>query len=485
MSWRIACVLGLIAAGCDDGSTQAPPIELPDAAADAGVLDQAIEPDAAPIDAAVDMMPPDQSMAQARVEQIEALYQPWVDAAFFPSVSIALVTADDVRFLELGDGITHGPDTLYEIGSISKVFTGLLLAEMVAAEQVTLDTPIGDLLPIELGLSDATAGITLEALTTHRSGLPRLADNMPFGDPTDPYADYTVDGMYTFLQGFDPPAQPSFGYSNLGVGLLGHVLGRAAGEDSWEAALTTRILAPLGMQATAIQPVDPERLIEGHDADGRPVPPWIFTDASAAAGALRSSIRDLAVFAQAQLNAPDVLNAAILTSQQPLAQIAPDVRIGHGWFLVDMFDALYHDGGTGGFVSFLAVDPMQQRAVIALHNGSSAASNALGWAAFQLWTGQDVELPTPPEEVELTVEQLDALAGTYAAPGAELVIRREGERLFVRLGAQPEFGIYPLSTVEFYLRVVEARLWFTVIVDTVTAVTLLQDGRETRFDRQN
>lgn len=476
--------------GCDDGGSTPPIVidagtdaQTPDGALPDGALPDSAVPDMMP-DAAIDMAPPDEDAD--RVARIEALFQPWIEAGFAPSASVALVTPDAVRFLQLGEGLAAGLDTVYEIGSLSKVFTGLLLAEMVAAGQVTVQTPVGELLPAELALPEATTAIPLQALTTHLSGLPRLANNMPFGDVTDPYADYPVELLYAFLEGFTPPADPAFEYSNLGVGLLGHALGRAADAESWEAALAARVLTPLGMLSTATD-LDAAQWITGHDADGRPTAPWHFTDATAAAGALRSTVRDMARFAQAQINPPEALAEAITASHQALTMLQPDLSIGYGWFDVGAFQATYHNGGTGGFASFLAFDTDAERAVVVLYNAAMSASLAdgLGWRALQLWRGEDPEIPTPPEEATLTDEQLDLLVGTYSAFGTDLVVSRVDDRLFVRLGDQPAYGIYPLSTVRFYLRVVDAQLSFSVLAGVVTAVTLEQDGRQTRFDRQN
>lgn len=478
----VLCLL-LSLSACDDGASTSPPADadLPDVIA----LDMAVDAAAdAAIDAAPDAAPDPEA---ERVAAIESLYTPWVDARFFPSVSIALIGPDGVRFIGLGDGLpgVDPADVIYEIGSISKVFTGLLLAQQVDAGAVALDTPISALLPDGVDPPAATAAITLEQLTTHTSGLPRLPANMPFGDPLDPYADYDTDLLYAFLTDFDAPPNAPAEYSNLGVGLLGHLLGRSAMADSWQAALSTHVLDPLEMAETHVVAVDPARLIGGHTADGLATSAWVFTDALGAAGALRSTARDMARFAQAQLAADGPLAAPIAASQARLTPFAPGIDVGHGWLWIDAFNALFHDGGTGGFVSFIAIDLDTERAVVALHNGASpVASNALGAAALQLWRGEMVDpLPTPPAEVALTDEQLDLLTGTYTFRGTPLVVERRDDRLFVRLADQPAIGIYPLSPVRFYLRAVEAEVHFDVVFGEAARVTLRQNGAETIFER--
>lgn len=491
LSTILICLSALLA--CDDDGPPASRLDAgADAAVDRGTVDDAsldAGPDSMPdlgVDAAIDAgLDPEEA---ARVARIEAIYQPWVDAGYFPSVSVALVSARGVQFIGIGRGIADvaQPDTLYEIGSLSKVFTGVLLAQMIEDELVTLDTPIADLLPADLTLPAATAAIDLRALTTHHSGLPRLPDNMPFADPADPYADYDLDLLYAFLERFDAPADAGFAYSNLGVGVLGHVLGRAADADSWMDALQTRVLDPLEMAETGMTVVDPARFIQGHDADGQPVPHWAFSDAMAAAGALRSSARDMARFAQAQFDERSPLAAAIQASHAPLGAVAPGVTVGHNWLRVDQLDAVYHDGATGGFAAYLAINIEEKRAVVALYNGSAPPiADALGWTAYELWRGRDPEVPTPPADVVLTPEQLDRLTGTYGGVNLpNLVVERRDARLFVKLGEQPQLGIYPLSEVDFYLRAVEAGLRFELEMDRAVSVTLLQNGAETTLTRQ-
>jgi len=142
-------------------------------------------------------------------------------------------------------------DTIFEIGSISKVFTSLLLADMVNRKEVALDDPAAKYLPEHVRMPERSGkAITLLDLSTHRSGLPRVPGNLNPKDPTNPYADYSVDDLYQFLSGYTLPRDPGseVEYSNLGGGLLGHILAHRAGTD-YESLIRSRIarrcLAPV------------------------------------------------------------------------------------------------------------------------------------------------------------------------------------------------------------------------------------------------
>jgi CubicO group peptidase (beta-lactamase class C family) len=183
-------------------------------------------------------------------------------------------------------------DTVFEIGSITKVFTSLILADMVQHGEIALTDPIDRYLPSEVKVPERNGRkITLEDLSTHTSGLPRMPNNFRPADPDNPYADYTVEQLYNFLSNYtltrDTGSQ--FEYSNLGGGLLGHVLARRAGMD-YEALVRSRVLSPLKMSDTAMELASAmrARLSTGHNASMSPVKNWDIPTL-AGAGALRST----------------------------------------------------------------------------------------------------------------------------------------------------------------------------------------------------
>src|ERR1041385_7596549 len=156
--------------------------------------------------------------------------------------------------LAAGDPRTLDGDTIFEIGSVTKVFTSLLLADMVNRKEVTLDDPAAKYLPENVKMPERNGkSITLLDLSTHSSGLPRVPANLNPKDPANPYADYTVEDLYQFLSGYTLPREPGseIEYSNLGAGLLGHILAQRAGTD-YGTLVRVRITEPLGMPDTGI-----------------------------------------------------------------------------------------------------------------------------------------------------------------------------------------------------------------------------------------
>jgi len=181
-------------------------------------------------------------------------------------------------------------DTLFEIGSMTKVFTLLLLAEAVQRGEVALTDPISKYLPASVKVPESGRAITLQDLSQHSSGLPRMPGNMKPRDPENPFADYSVDQLYQFLSTYQLTRDvgATYEYSNLGAGLLGHILALRTGMD-YELLVKTRITGPLGMTSTAIMlmPALQARLAPGHDRTLQPTKNWDVTSL-AGAGALRS-----------------------------------------------------------------------------------------------------------------------------------------------------------------------------------------------------
>ena len=203
-----------------------------------------------------------------------------------------------------GDPGTLDGDTIFEIGSLTKVFTSLILADMTNRKEVMLDDPAAKYLPETVKMPKRNGkSITLLDLSTHTSGLPRLPSNLKLKDPLNPYADYSVDDLYQFLSGYTLPRDPGseFEYSNLGAGLLGHLLAYRAGTD-YESLVGRRITQPLGMPDTGItlSCSMEQRLATGHNAMLAPAANWDFPTL-AGAGALRSTANDMLTFLEAFL----------------------------------------------------------------------------------------------------------------------------------------------------------------------------------------
>lgn len=300
-------------------------------------------------------------------------------------IVLGILDPHGARYFTAGRSGTARPldrNSLFEIGSITKVFTGTLLADMTRRGEVSLDDPVATLLPEDVSVPSHDDGpITLGSLAMQNSGLPRLPNNMRPANMLNPYADYGEDQLYEFLSGHQLRRAPGaqFEYSNLGFGLLGHALAREAGM-SYEELVRERILAPLGMAETAVT-LTPElasRLVSGHNALGEPVPHWDLS-VLAGAGALRSSAEDMLKFAAAALRAGPLQEALALAMQPRASAGQPALRIGLGWVSLGAGadTIVMHNGGTAGFRTFLGITPASGRAVILLTNSGGAGSDDL------------------------------------------------------------------------------------------------------------
>jgi CubicO group peptidase (beta-lactamase class C family) len=284
-----------------------------------------------------------------------------------------------------GDRVPNG-DTVFQIGSVTKVFTAALLADMVKRGKVALDRPVAALLPEDVSMpARGETPITLRHLAAHTSGLPRMPDNFQPEDPRNPYADYAVQQMYEFLTEHKLDQKPGakYEYSNLGYGLLGHVLARRAGK-SYERLLVERMCTPLGMADTRItlSPDMKERLAQGHDAEGKPTPCWDIP-ALAGCGALYATAPDLLTFLAANLALKKTpLGPALMLTHQPQDPAGEGLQIALGWHIVTDGALVWHNGGTGGYASLVGFVKAKKMGVVVLTN--SAAYTEVTGAGLQL-----------------------------------------------------------------------------------------------------
>src|SRR4051794_303043 len=213
-----------------------------------------------------------------------------------------------VSYGKVGNGTDQNVDgdTLFEIGSITKTFTVLLLQDMVARGEMSLDDPAAKYLPAAVKMpSRGGKQITLRDLATHMSGLPR--DDTYFSHTTawsdKVVAAYTYEHMYDFLSKHELRRDPGaeFEYSNVGMALLAHAIALKAGA-SYESLVMDRICRPLHMDSTcfSITPELKSRLAIGHDDSGKDTPGWELHGYTGAGG-IRSSVNDLLKYVSANM----------------------------------------------------------------------------------------------------------------------------------------------------------------------------------------
>jgi CubicO group peptidase (beta-lactamase class C family) len=289
-------------------------------------------------------------------------------------------------------------DSLYGIGSITKTFTGLLLARMVAEHRVTLDEPVRELLPSGVAVKPAGPEITLLDLATHHSGLPTMPDNLRVEDMAEAVAHYNDADLYAYFarRGVGKPARAHFHYSNLNFALMAEALARRAGSN-YANLLKEEITQPLGMSDTRItlEPEQRQRLIQSYDARGRAVAA-LSLGALAGAGAMRSTAGDLLTYLEAQLHPEklsanlDTLQAAIVESHELRADAGASLRIALAW----VFDAdkgiYWHNGAVAGYTSYAFFHPKGDYAGVVLFNAASPAgfTGLLGEHLVQRFAGK-------------------------------------------------------------------------------------------------
>ena len=390
---------------------------------------------------------------------------------------------------------TPDDQTLYEIGSVTKVFTGLLLADAVGRGEVSLDTPIATLLPEGVTLPEGAADrITLRMLATHTSGLPRIPVELPPDDYRDPYASYGDAELWATLRRvtLDFPPGTKAGYSNLGAGLLGTLLARNAGMTYAE-LLAARITEPLGMKDTVVALRDDVRgrFAPPFTSTGKPGTPWEFK-ALVGAGGIRSTMADMMRFARAMLH-PDAtpLQKAIelgWARQEVTASVGPGGQ-ALGWMLAGDRRTRWHNGMTGGFHAAMFVNRELGLATVVLLNRSTPIGSEIAEGLMRRAAGRP-ERPVPNltrAEVALTPDQLDRCTGTFrVSPQFALVFERRNASLFITPTNQSTDRLYAAAPDTFFSRRVAADIVFELPADggPATALTLKQSGREIRATRE-
>lgn len=398
-------------------------------------------------------------------------------------ISYGKLAAGDPRIL---DG-----NTLFEIGSVTKVFTSLVLADMVGRGEVALLDPVAKYLPEDV-IVPARRGqqITLQDLATHTSGLPGNPTNVISADPSNPFADYSTDRLYEFLRGYELPRLigARFEYSNLGGALLGHALERRAGV-AYEDMVKARIAKPLGMLSTHISltPEAKTRLAVGHAYGLEPTPNWDL-GVLAGAAAFRSTANDLLAFLSANLGYTETplapAMAAMLKVRRDTSQDGQG-EVGLAWLIEKHggVEIISQGGSTGGYRSFIGYDPKTRVGVVVLSNsGAGAGVEDIGLHLLNpnvpLLDSKALAAQKPRKEVNLEPRLLDSYVGRYEFPsGQKAYITREGGRLFLQGDGDVKVTFYAESDRSFFAKLMDAQMTFQVDRQgRVTAMTFIRNG---------
>ena len=361
--------------------------------------------------------------------------------------------------------------TAFEIGSVTKVFTALLLADMARTGDVALTDPVAKYLPAGAGVpARGGRSITLLDLATHTSGLPFMPVGLPDMEDSAS-ARYSVARLYDFLAHYELSRDigAEWEYSNLGYWLLGQALASRAG-TSYEQLLRTRVLAPLHSRSTAfaVSPTLRARLAMGHNGVLQPAPMFSSVpgyNLMPAAGGLVSTADDLL----------SLLSVAMGYDRSPLTpDLAMTVRVRRpmgtdaqalGWTVIGKGgdELIVQDGGTFGYASSVAWDPTRRVGVVVLSNQVAGVGDI---ARHLLRPNIPLEKPTATKHTEIALDPsvADIYVGRYEArdEGVFVIAHTRG---YLTIQAPADWGLprlhlRPVSTSDFYVAELPLRVAF-------------------------
>lgn len=283
--------------------------------------------------------------------------------------------------------------TLFEIGSVTKTFTATLLAQMIIEGECRAEDQVKTYLPDLVIPEFENTPITLLDLVTHTSGLPRMPSNVGFymlKDMDNPYATYPISELYNWISKYKPKKVPgnSFEYSNLGFGLLGHLLGKINHSD-YKQSLQQRVLLPLKMNHTTLSLTDSQRqnLALPYSNEDL-VSNWDFTDAFSGAGAIKSSLSDMFFYLEAQMGITQTpIDSAITLTHIPQRPDGQSGQVGMGWMIRTSKEGkttIWHNGATGGYQSFAGFVPEDTIGIVILMNTATSSTQEATQGGFYL-----------------------------------------------------------------------------------------------------
>jgi CubicO group peptidase (beta-lactamase class C family) len=364
----------------------------------------------------------------------------------------------------------------FEIGSVSKTMTASLLADLIDQGKLQLSDPVARYLPPGTAVPTfAGAPILLEHLVTHTSGLPRMPSRFPASDPSNPYRDFTNAALFASLGDVTLTGAPGSRvvYSNFGAMLLSYVVSHVAGKD-FEALAHDRLFAPLAMRRAFVNQVPAgTEVLEGHQSNGDVTSPWDFSADLAGVGGVRATLDDMILYAEAQLGRGDAHTVAVLAKTHEVVDLGvprnpQDPDMAMGWIRVPLGDrtTLVHDGGTGGFSSFVAIDPERDRAIVVLADTALSNLGGVDDLGFHLLDDR-LPLSSPRTVATPSSELVQALVGRYRIDDLGLEIELSSSAGVLRAslsdGSTHELGFD--SHGDFYPRDLDALLTPTRATD--------------------
>ncbi len=438
---------------------------------------------------------------QLTEEWIEKAAAPLIENHIADGLSIGYIEGDHWGIVHLGSSTRVGKNannlTLYELGSISKIFTSLLLADAAVRGEIDLNAAVDVDNPAQIRFPSRDGKpITWLDLSTHRSGLPRLPTNLPRTDLKDPYRTYNAKKAAAFLKQYELPRQPgeSQEYSNFAVSVLGYMIAANAGK-TYEQLLRERIAAPLRMTDCTVSLSDAQtsRLATPHDKFGSNASPWTFADLPGAGG-VHATMRDMMRFAKAQLHPPSgKLGEAIeLAWKQQRDADKSGPAMGLGWMIAGDGQTRWHNGQTGGYHAALFINrEFDCAAVILCNTAVDKEIDSLAKRLIQKAAGLDIKSegsePSDPNSDKLAIDAKlrSRLVGRYQlTPDFIFDVQDRDGHLMVGITNQPTQEVFPDSPTRWSYRGVDATLQFKLPkTGPADSVVLHQNGMEQTAQR--
>jgi len=317
--------------------------------------------------------------------KINDILVPYTQQASTASVSLGIFKDGQTFYYGYGEakkGTGKIPDseTIYEIGSITKTFTALLMMDFLQSKGLSINIPINNLLPSDIHLLQYNdKSINVKHLLNHTSGLPRLPDDFENGmDINNPYKHYDSTKVYSYLKNFNLQVEPgqTWEYSNLGLGIAGTILERQT-HKSYEQLLLEKICVPLGLNKTKLllSGSDSLNFATGYNTHGLKVQYWDDFQAFKGIGAIRSNAKDLISYGKIILNHESSYLKTQIDSCLKVTYEIDDFKMSSGWLNLKFNgnECLFHDGGTGGFSSFIVISRVKNIVLVVLFNNAPSS----------------------------------------------------------------------------------------------------------------
>ena len=404
--------------------------------------------------------------SSSQIPDVEQLIKKRIDSGKGFGIVVGIIEPEGVSFYNYGclgfdDPTPINKNTVFEVGSVTKTFTASLLQDMHERNELSLNDPIEKFFP-DIHIPDYHGQkILLKHLMTHMGGLPYLPYNFQCQDISNPFANYTIEQTFDFLNSYDLPRPPGvlYDYSNLSVGLVGYIISNGSAAN-YQRLLQERICQPLGLENTSLGPTpNMEKKLSKAHIGNEIVPFWEFP-VFFGTGGIYSTVKDLTRFLEAHMGR---LNTILTDAFQKTHKIygdadADDLKIALAWHIRENFSStiIYHNGGTGGCRSYIGYCPDTQRGVVILSN-SAVNINDLGFHLIDSRYGLRKEERT----ISLDSFILNQYVGKYQHPsGLVFTISKKNQDLTVHLPGYPAADIFPETTTRFFLKTITATLDF-------------------------